>query len=247
MSVVAKPLTYWASGLAVMELGCPDPKMLTKIKNGKATTQEITDFQQAAYDALPSLPRDGLSLMKLWDRAYRAHATVLKEKAVEGVDLHAELERFVRDQIEVPYSFKDIQENYDKKIWPFIEWSRANVKAFLWAEAHCYSEKHWIGGISDCGVILNDGRAGIIDFKSSKEAYLTQHWQCGGYAIQLEENGSLDAEGFHVDAAAYRPFSFTAIVPFGAKEILPHFNVDVEASKRNFLHCLAIHNAMPKP
>jgi hypothetical protein len=245
MGVVAKPLTYWSSGLAVMQFGCPDPKMLTKIKNGKATEADNKAMFKAAEAWLAQYGNhlDPMQLVSLWDKAYRAHATTLKEKAATGTDLHAELERFVRDEMTGDRP-KSVDE-YPKQIWPFIEWSRSNVKQFLWSEAHCYSEEHWIGGICDCGLILNDGRVGIIDFKSSKEAYLTQHWQCGGYAVQIELNGTFDAEGNEIDAY-HTKFDFTAIVPFGAPIVKPHLHEDVEASKRNFLNCLAIHNALPK-
>ena len=45
--ILAKPLTYWASGLAVQVFGCANPKLLTKIKNGKATAQEKRDHMAA--------------------------------------------------------------------------------------------------------------------------------------------------------------------------------------------------------
>jgi hypothetical protein len=244
MGVVAKPLTYWASGLAVMEFGCPNPKLLTKIKNNQSTREESKLIFDAAEKWLAQYGNhiETYQLINLWDKAYRAHATTLKEKATIGTDLHAELERFVRREIKKQPNFSN---DYDKTIHPFIEWATDNVKTFLWSEAHCYSEQHWIGGICDCGLILNDGRVGIMDFKSSKEAYLTQHWQCGGYAVQIEANGTFDAEGNEIDAY-HTKFDFTAIVPFGAPIVKPHLNEDVEASKRNFLHCLAIHNALPQ-
>lgn len=243
MSVVAKPLTWWSSGLAVQAFGCPDAKLLTKIKNGKATEKETEQLGYAAAKWLDDNHfMQSRELIALWDKAYRAHATTLKEKAVEGVDLHAELERFIRDQIDGNQTPKE----YPPEIYPFIQWADANVKTFLWAEAHCYSETHWIGGISDCGFIDNDGKSAIIDFKSSKEAYITQFWQCAGYSLQIAENGTLDKDGNEIDAY-HTKVDYFAILPFGAKNPVPAINVDVKGCQENFLHALALHNAMPKP
>ena len=257
MSVIKPPLAYWASGLAVQAFGCPDAKLLTRLKNGKATEDEKATLRSAAarwclvnVDSNNSfLTVDGL--MALWSKAYTAHATTLKTKAVEGTDLHAELERFVRDEMAACCNdAKSTNDAYNEHIWPFIEWSRANVRQYLFSEAHCYSEKHWIGGICDAGAILNDGTAGVIDFKSAKDAYLNAHWQAAGYAIQIDENGIFDANGAHsflpYPEEGFEQFNWTAIVPFGAQDITPRFHVNVERSKEMFLACLKIYNELPK-
>jgi hypothetical protein len=44
-------------------------------------------------------------------------------------------------------------------------------------------------------VELNDGTIAVIDFKSSKDAYPEQFWQCAGYDILVSENGGYTAEG----------------------------------------------------
>jgi len=119
---------------------------------------------------------------------------------------------------------KDTQ--YDPKINPFIEWARKNVKKYLWSEVHCYSEKNWIGGISDVGIELNDGRVGIFDFKSAKEAYDSHFFQIAGYDIQISENGGFDAEG-NKTFTLPKPLEFYAVIPFGAENIIPIFNEDL--------------------
>lgn len=229
-SVIAKPLTWWASGLAVMHLGIPDSKVITKIKNKTATPEEVKACMVAVGIKLEQIR--GMSpdeYYKLLDGAYRAHQTTLKDKAEEGTDLHAELERFVKFKMSGSADIKI----FDLKIQPFIDWSEKNVKRFLWSEAHCYSEKLWVGGISDVGAELNDGSIIIIDFKSSKEAYLGQFWQCCGYAIEIEENGWFDKDG-NLMGKLEKPIDYVCVVPFGAAKVEPQFNHDMVGGKVAF-------------
>src|ERR1044071_7674045 len=79
VDVLGKPLAYYASGRAVMEFGVPDPKVLTKLKNGKATKAE----KSVLFEALGNFIV-GLKMMssvedyaKLCTRAYFAHKTHL--------------------------------------------------------------------------------------------------------------------------------------------------------------------------
>ena len=61
-----------------------------------------------------------------------------------------------------------------------------HVEQFLLSEAHCYSERLWVGGITDCVARMKNGKLAVIDFKSSKDAYYGQFVQVAGYALQLE-------------------------------------------------------------
>ncbi len=244
--VLAKPLTWWASGLAVQVFGCPDPKILTKIKNKKATKEEIIKHQDAMALALSIIQGyDVAQYAALIDKAYRAHQTTLKDKAVAGTDLHAECERFVKD-----WMADGMLATYDLKIQPFVDWTKENVKRFLWSEGHCYSEKHWLGGISDVGYETHDGKLGVLDFKSSKEAYMGQLWQCAGYAIQIEENGVFDADGNQIYSLANenapRLFDEVCVFAFGAEKPKPQFNYDMAGSKEAFLAELTIYNKLPQ-
>jgi hypothetical protein len=237
-------LSYWASGLAVQTFGCLDPKVLTRIKNGKATLREKADHMAALEAALKVIKGSTVEqYAALIDKAYRAHATTLKEKATAGTDLHAELERFVKDWMKP--DIRDEVVTYDFKIQPFIDWSRANVKRFLWAEGHCYSEKHWLGGICDVGYEKFDGTYGIGDFKSAKGAYFEHFTQIAGYHIQIEENGVLDAEGNRIYALE-KPVTEYIVVPFGAPKVEPQAHVDQAGLRDTFLHMLAVYKAMPK-
>ena len=83
---------------------------------------------------------------ELLDKARFAHKKKKEKAAVEGTDLHAELERFVKWHMG---KMKD-GGNFDEKIIPFIEWASENVKQFIASEAHCYDEDLFVGGITDC-------------------------------------------------------------------------------------------------
>lgn len=245
VKVVAKPLTWWASGLAVKEFGCPDPKILTKIKNKKATQEEVEAFYDFAAKMHLAIKGMGLAdYIKLIDKAYRAHAVRLKDSAQEGVDLHAELERFVKDEMR---GENRMAEAYSPRILPFIRWARNRVKRYLWSEVNCYSERLWAGGISDLGIEDVDGGLAVLDFKSSKDAYPEQFWQCAGYAMEVGENGGLNAAGdvTHPDLIGFRP-NYLAVVPFGAEEVYPRLNFEVSSCMEAFEACGVIYKKLPK-
>jgi hypothetical protein len=241
-NVLAKPLAWYGSGKAVEVFGCPNPKVLTKIKNKKATRQEINDHLNALEKFMEVFKTITLEEYgKLIDKAYRAHDTYKRERAVVGTDVHAECERFVKDWM------RGMRETYDPQIHPFIEWADKNVMRFLWSEGHCYSKKHWLGGISDAGYESKDGKFGILDFKSTKEAYISQFWQCAGYDLQISENGVLDKDGNVIlpPMASYE-FNEYCIFAFGGDKPQPYFFSDPKGAQEAFLACLLIYNKLPK-
>jgi hypothetical protein len=244
-SVLSKPLAWYGSGRAVMEFGVPDPKVLTKIKNKKATQEEIYTLEQAMIAArfnIAQLSDD--EYLKLCDKAYRAHDSYKRERADTGTDTHAICEEFILRFLDI--GPPAINEKWPDEIKPFVQWTSDNGAWFIWTEGHCYSEKYWLGGISDCGVILGDSRRGILDFKSSREAYTEQFWQCAGYAIQIEENGILDPQGNQI-LPPQKPFDFVAVLPFGAKKPEVHMDTNVQYAKKGFLAEFELYKLLPRP
>lgn len=222
--IIAKPLTWWASGMACEKFGWINPK--------KNTPEAVKTALQAAYKRVMSLslPEYG----KLLTEAYRAHNDRKEKAAEDGTDLHAELEKYVKlcletnDGIPLAHSVNEI-----KQVSFFVDWSLENIKSFLWSEAHCYSEKLWVGGITDCGAEMKDGKLAVIDFKSSKDAYFDQFIQVAGYALQIIENGLYTAHG--VQTVTYvKPFDVLYIVPFGADDPTPRPHYDVEGRMADF-------------
>ncbi len=237
INVLSKPLTWWASGLAVGELGWRKPIDWRTAKGG-AWELDALDRAKHAEPYLETIktltPEEYVTLL---DKAYKAHSVKLKDSAKEGTDLHAEAEDWVKSMMRgtgiMPH----------EKILPFVNWAKVNVKRFLWSEAHCYSRELWVGGVSDCGAELNDGAYCIIDFKSSKEAYPSQAFQIAGYDIQITENGLFSSDGKHTKKID-KPFTKHIVIPFGAKECVPVVFTDVEGNREAFKACLLLHKKL---
>lgn len=229
--VLAKPLTWWASGLAVTKFGWLNPKY-----NEPA---EVEVALRRGYEMVKELDIEGYR--KLLDEAYRSHYTQLRESAKKGTDLHAELERFVKD--EISGRRPEDASAYDDKIHPFIRWADDEVKKFLWSEAHCYDEDLWVGGICDAGAVLNDGTIAVIDFKSAKEAYTTHFIQVAGYAIQIERNGLYSQDGNHWKNLDGKVGALI-VVPFGAKEVVPVIKTNVEDYKTGFRNAVSLYRLL---
>lgn len=242
MGVIAKVLTWWAAGLSVQSLGIPDYKILTKLKNKKATKEEIAELKKGLRSFLRK-HKAKLTVdyyLELLDKAYRAHSVKLDESAEEGTELHARLEKYVKRCISIDGAVHAPAPD-EFGIEPFYLWAMLNVKRFLWSELHTFSIKHWLGGITDCGVELKNGEIAIIDYKSAKEAYDTHFWQCAGYDIQItENNGGFDAEGNKVFELP-RPITQYIVFPFGAKVVEASVSLRVEQGKAVYLAALTIH------
>jgi len=239
-SVLAKPLTYWASGLACEKFGWINKG---NIKKGFEKKEKRLSVALARREEITKLNDE--DYLKLLDEAYSAHATKLKDSASDGVDLHAECERFVRFCMEtgIPTPGTEDAKMFDNKIIPFIEWTHKNVKRFLWSEAHCYSKELWLGGISDCGYEDMEGKYAILDFKSSKEVYLSQFWQCVGYAIQIEENGLFTSEG-ELTMKLDKPISYVSVLPFGMEKPDVFSNHDISGGKDAVKAMLTLYKKM---
>lgn len=223
-NVLAKPLTWWASGLACDKFGWINKGNKTKGWEKKENRLEISKKRRLVIEQMSDE-----QYLNLLDEAYSAHATRLKTSAKGGTDIHEVMENYIN--LCLKNKGKPILiETEDKKLKIFIDWSLKNVKKFLWSEMYCYSEKLWLGGISDCGYEDKEGKIVILDFKSSKAVYLSQFWQCIGYAIQIEENGGFTSEGeeiFKLD----KPIDYVSVLPFGMKEPKVLSNFDMKGGK----------------
>lgn len=227
-NVLAKPLTWWASGLACEKFGWLNPK--------KHTPESVKTALQEGWERVKGLSLEAYE--KLLGEAYKAHSVKLKDSAEAGTDLHAELEDYVKAMMKL----KPIRK-YNEKIQPFIDWADENVKEFLCSEAHCFDEELWVGGITDCVAELNDGKLAVIDFKSSKEAYTNQFIQAAGYAIQADRNGLFSEDGNH-SKKLEKPIELLIVVPFGATKIIPNIKNNIEDYKTGFRHCVGLYRLL---
>lgn len=239
-SVLAKPgLTWWASGLACEKFGWTHP--------GSAKTSWVSKFERInisnnRHQEIKQL--DSESYLKLLDEAYRAHTNVLREKADIGTDMHAVMERYVKACIDKNAGVPLKGSTVDPKLALFVQWALTNVKRFLWSEINCYSRELWLGGISDCGYEDMEGKIAILDFKSSKEVYLSQFWQCVGYAIQIEENGGFTPEGLKmVDPVK---IDYVAVLPFGMDKPEVKYYYNMEKGKEAVASMLLLYKELNK-
>lgn len=230
VGVLNTPLAWWASGMAVEALGVPDYRIFGRIRKGEATDSEKANLELGANKVLKEL--QGMPIdeyLKLLEKAYRAHDEEKKDKADAGTKLHAELEHWIKSQMgKVPE-----RADYDEKVQSYIEWSKKNVKRYLASEANCYSKVEWVGGQLDAAAEMNDGSYAILDFKSAKSVYPKHFLQCGGYALQVEENGFFSEDGKY-NKKIDKPFSQLIVVPFGAEKLEPAINANVEEMKKGF-------------
>ena len=227
--VLAKPLTWWSAGLAVEKFGWINKKD----EDGKFRTKEER-LNNAIFkrDEIDNISNE--EYLNLLDEAYSAHSKKLDSSAKAGTDLHFAIETYVKDCMKnggKPNSLYNGLEH--AKIQPFISWSCEKVKRFVWSEVNCYSERLYVGGISDIGFEDAEGRTAVLDIKSSKEAYLSQFWQCIGYAIQLEENGGLDKEG-NLVFKLEKPIDYVVVFPFGMKTPEAQYYYDMENGRKAF-------------
>lgn len=224
VGILAKTLTWWASGMAVGTLGWSATQADPVARLAKATE---------ALEGIKQLdPKDYL---KRLDTAYKAHNEKKKDSAEAGTDMHAELEKYVKTAMSKggsPFVSDDLLPQVNK----FARWAQLNIEKFLFAEGHTYSEEHWVGGIVDCGALMKDGRMAILDFKSSKEVYYSQMVQVAGYAVQVEEKGIFNAQGTQL--LPPMKIDELVVVALGNEEIKTRAAQNVEGFKTAFIGAL---------
>jgi hypothetical protein len=236
VSVLSKPLTWWASGLAVGELGW------TPINGKDKKPVPLKDRLPAAAERFAEIKElTDEEYLKLLDKAYGAHASTLKKSATKGTDMHAELEKYVKHCMAnyggIPMPKSD-HEHVAVRL--FADWAFDNVKKFLVSEGHCYSEKLWTGGVVDLLFEDKQERLGIMDFKSSKEAYISQFIQTAGYDLEISENGVFDSNGNQIHVPD-RSIGYYAVFPFGMEKPAPQFHFETASARQGFKAAVILH------
>lgn len=228
--IIAKVLTWWASGMAVSKFGWLDPK-----KNSPETVQKALE---EGFERIKGI--DLVGYKKLLGEAYKAHSERLADTAETGTDLHKELENFVKITMLCQESGMVDKTEYPKEIQSFIEWSKKNVKKFLWSELHGYSRDMWTGMIADVGWVDMQDRIIAGDFKSSPKSYFNHFIQVAGCDLMLSENGGFDKDGKQIFTLE-KPIQGYAIVPFGKKEIEPEYLYDIDSYRDGYKFALGLY------
>lgn len=248
LGVLAKPLTWWASGLAVGRMGWlhKDNPMDVRLAAAYKGFQEI-EGMVGERDSIDDVANKYLALL---DEAYRAHSVKLDTSAQAGTDMHFELEKYVKECIEnnngIP---RFIEEHEHKAVEIFSEWAAVHIKKVIASEAYCYSKKLWTGGIVDLVYEDMKGRYALLDFKSAKEAYHSHLLQNAGYDIAISENGILTKDGELVTKLKKKLHHY-AVLPFGMPTPKVSTNEDlgrtVAEYKKGFESCVILHKLMDK-
>lgn len=238
VDVLAKQLTYWATGLAVGYLGWTNSKIREGNRYKEIPLQERLNKLIPRFEELKKLKPE--EFLKELDIAYKAHATKLKDSAEAGADRHDMCEKFVKAHMAGNKKFIP-----DKSISSFVEWTDKNVKRFLFSEANCFNEDLFIGGVSDAGCELNNGEYAIIDFKSSKDAYPSHFFQIAGYDLQISKNGGYTATGekiFELD----KQITQYIVFPFGMENPTGIVNRDIQGCRQAFISLLNVYRQLGK-
>lgn len=213
-------LIWWGAemaGVALLEMGVEKSETIRaeyELVKGIADVKEKKKAMDALQKKYPA-----------FKVARFAHYEAKNDAADKGVDLHAELEKYVKHCLETSDGIPQVHSD-NERVKNFAEWAVKNVDKFLFSEGHCYSERLFLGGIADCAAKLKTGELVIIDFKSAKSPYYEHYCQIALYAIQISENGVFDADGNKV----MEPFkaSVYIVIPFGAQDfkVVPRYDVE---------------------
>ncbi len=251
--VIAKPLTWWAAGETLKVLGWTNSKIRVDGRYQSVALESRLALLKPIWEGIRTM--DDLAIIKLLDTAYKAHDTRLDESADKGIDLHAELEKYVKLCIE-KYQGKPCLVSDDNgvfleatfpKINRFAVWAVKNVKRFLWSEMYSYNLDLWIGGCCDAGAEMKDGKYAIIDFKSHEYPYFSDWVQIAGYDLLISKTGGFTKDGnkvFDLD----KPISKYYLIPFKAENFVANIGVnsEVEALKRSFLAAATLNREKSK-
>lgn len=230
--IIAKTLTWWASGMAVQKFGWLDPK--------KNSPEDVQKALEEGFNRVKALDLAGYK--KLLAGAYKAHSEKLGDSAEVGTLRHKNLEKYVKLMISDQGGKPHLMNSYDDSAveW-FANWATNNVKRFLWSEVHGYSEDMWTGVILDVGWLDMQDRIIAGDFKSAPVAYFNNFVQIAGGDLMLSENGGFTADGEKI-LTLIRRIDGYCIIPFGKLIPEPEFIYDVEAYKNGFKYANGLYD-----
>lgn len=181
LGVIAKPaLIPWAANMAV-----------DYIKNNE---------DRAIIERLDQTDNNkkhcGLNL-ELLEEARTAHRRKKEDAGQKGTDVHAMIEKEVKNAIENTSGFlkAEWKEQYDTpQILHFFDWAVKNKVKFLESEKKVWSEKMFVAGICDFVCEIN-GEKLVGDLKTSSGIYTEHFYQVAAYRMFLEEMGEKDFKG----------------------------------------------------
>ena len=212
LSVISKPaLIQWSANMAV-----------DYVKTSRV------------WQLVPETPRmimiGDKELETLLEEARTAHRRKKEDAGQKGTDVHSDIENLLKVAINDCGGIinEDIKSD-NPSVQNFITWAKENKVKFLESEKHLYSEKLWVGGISDMVFEMN-GKKYIGDVKTSSAIYNEAFFQMGAYNLCLEEMGE------HKDVEGYLVINLKKDGTMSLK-----MAVDMEINKNAFLSALSLY------
>lgn len=207
--VFPPPLAWWGSAMALEKFGWITEKKFRDLHEEELKGMSKEDAKSFVAHALEEIAAKGQDELRLFadmnvseyrenlEGCYRNHDEYKKAKGKAGTDIHAGIELYIKGCIKKNEGQPDLVFYTDKILSSFVEWAKKDVERFLWSEAHTFSDKLWLGGITDFGFIHKNGQVIIGDNKPS--IYPKHFIQNALYGIQIKENGLFNSDGSKIE------------------------------------------------
>lgn len=226
LGVIAKPaLIQWSADEAVKHLGWYNEKYLTEEEKSACKV-----LAKAQFDLIKLMNEE--TFYSFLSEARVKHAKRKTDAGAIGTDVHAEIERLVKNAIEGDGKIKN--ENLNPMVNNFCKWAMENNIKFIESEKRLFSKEHWYAGTCDL-VFEKDGKKYVGDIKTSSGIYGREFFfQMAGYQIALEEGGHNDFFGSTIIRCGKD----------GSFEVKDSF--DLESDKAGFLAALKLYREINK-
>lgn len=218
VGIIDKPqLISWASNMAVDYIK----------SNSDSEKKGVDDFW--TYESKESVLEDA---RKAWCYKRDSAGDV-------GTSCHNWIEQYAKSKInDTEYLPEYENEQVEKMVNKFIEWSNENDIKFLLSEQRLYSKTHFFAGTVDL-LIERDGKKYIADIKTAKDIYQQNFIQMAGYHIALEELGKVQ------DLAGYTVINIPKeMTRKGEAKLKVRTLYKTEQHKKAFLNCLDLYRYM---
>ena len=159
-----------------------------------------------------------------------AHTKKKEEAGSKGTDVHALVEKYIKDCIALNRGEALAHETEDKMLLEFIKWAITNKVTFLESEKKIYSKEWFVAGTADFTCIIKDKRY-VSDLKTMKKMWdRTPFFQASAYMKMLVEMGNNSYDG-------------TVIININKEtnELTEYYSYDFEADIKSFEAALTLY------
>ncbi len=164
------------------------------------------------------------------ERARTAHAKFRDKRGVEGTDLHAIVEGYIKRCIAAGGKAQELQPD-EADIEKFHLWAVEQDLEFIESEVKLYSKKLFVAGTADFMFKKGD-KLFVGDIKNKKKIYGREpFFQCAGYSIMRSEMTGEAFDGY-------------CVVRLWEDEIETLWSYDTEGDMEGFLACAKLYRLL---